>query len=199
MTSSTPRRGRPRSAASRASILRSTFQALVERGYDALTIEAVASAAGVSKATVYRWWASKAEVVVDSFFEATRDDLQMPDTGSAREDFRLQILALTKLLGGGSGRALAGMLGGARNDGELARSLKTRWLDPRRAWGGQRMGRAIAAGETRAGVALGPALALLYGPVYTPLLFGEEAPDVAAMSAILDLALDSIFGPATPP
>lgn len=188
-------RGRPRSAAAKAAILRATFDTLVARGYEAMSIEAIAAMAGVGKATVYRWWASKADVAVDSFFEATREELRMPETGSAREDFRLQILQLTALLGGGAGRALAGMLGGARNDRDLAQALKHRWLDPRRAWGGQRMGRAIAAGETRAGVSIGPALALLYGPVYTPLLFGEEAPDVEAMAAILDLALDSIFAP----
>ena len=193
MVPSTPIRGRPRSEASRQAILAATFAALVARGYEAMSIDSVANAAGVSKATVYRWWSSKADVAVESFFEATQEDLRMPDTGSAREDFRLQILELAKLLRGGTGRALAGMLGGARNDEDLARALKDRWLAPRRIWGAERMGRAIADGETLTGVTVGPALSLLYGPLYTPLLFGEEVPTVETMSAILALALASIF------
>ena len=158
-----------------------------------MSIESIASAAGVGKTTVYRWWRSKAEVTVESFLEATRDELQLADTDSAREDFRGQILALVTLLQGARGRALAGMLGGARGDAELARALNERWLAPRRVWGGRRMARAIAAGETRAGVQLGAALALLYSPVYTPLLFDEDVPTVAAMTDVLDLALRSIF------
>lgn len=165
----------------------------MDRGYDAMSIESVANAAGVGKSTVYRWWPSKAEVAVESFLEATKDELQLADTGDAREDFRQQILGLVTLLQGSRGRALAGMLGGARSDAELARALNERWLKPRRAWGGQRMARAIASGETRPGVRLGAALALLYSPVYTPLLFDDEVPTVAAMTEILDVALSSIF------
>jgi AcrR family transcriptional regulator len=193
MDESTPQRGRPRSETSRTAILESAFAMMGDRGYDAMSIEAVAARAGVGKATVYRWWKTKAEMAVDAFLEGTREELELPDTGSAREDFRHQITALAALLRGPRGRALAGMLGGARNDAELAKALRERWLGVRRAWGAKRMGRAIVEGETRDGVTLGPALALLYGPIYTPLLFGDDPPSNDGVAAILDLAFAGIF------
>ena len=158
-----------------------------------MSIEAVAARAGVGKTTVYRWWKTKAEMAVDAFLEATREELRLPDTGSARDDFRQQITELAALLRGPRGRALAAMLGAARNDLDLATALRERWLGVRRVWGAKRMGRAITEGETRQGVALGPALSLLYGPIYTSLLFGDEPPSDENVQAILDIAFAGIF------
>ena len=193
MSESTIPRGRPRSEVSRSAVLNAAFALLAERGFEAMSVEAVAARAGVGKATVYRWWKTRAEIAVDAFLEATRDELAMPNTGSAREDFRLQISQLAALLRGPRGHALAAMLGGARSDAELAKALRERWLGVRRQWGAQRMARAIADGEALPGVELGAALSLLYGPIYTPLLFGDDPPDAEKITAVLNLAFVGIF------
>lgn len=185
--------GRPRSESSREAILEAAFNHLVERGYDGLAIEAVAIAASCGKTTVYRWWRSKAELAVDAFFHATREELRLPDAGSACEDFRSQILELGALLRGERGQALAAMLGGARTDPALAQALGKRWLEPRRRWGLERMSRAAGASELRPGVEPSAALALLYGPLYAPLLFGGEIPEAGAIEAYLDIACVGIF------
>ncbi|GJD93597.1 TetR/AcrR family transcriptional regulator [Methylobacterium iners] len=185
--------GRPRSESSREAILEAAFKLLVERGYGGFAIEVVASAARCGKTTVYRWWRSKAELAVDAFFHATREELRLPDTGSAREDFRSQILELGVLLRGERGQALAAMLGGARTDPALAKALGQRWLEPRRRWGFERMSHAAATGELRPGVEPTAALSLLYGPLYAPLLFGGEIPAADAIRAYLDLACVGIF------
>lgn len=185
--------GRPRSEKTRQRILAAALTLLVERGYAGLSIESVAAAAGSAKTTIYRWWPGKAELAVDAFFEGTEADLRLPDTGSARDDFRTQILELADLLRGERGRAFAEMLGGARSDAVLAVALGERWLAPRRRWGFERMQRAAATGQLRAGVSIGPALALLYSPLYTPLLFGEPLPDRDAVEATLTLACEAIF------
>lgn len=169
------------------------FALLVERGYGGFAIEAVAAAAGAGKTTVYRWWRNKADLAVEAFFHATTDELKLPDTGSAQEDFRRQIVGLGELLRGDRGKALAAMLGGARTDAQLARALGERWLEPRRRWGYQRMMRAAAAGELRPGVQPSAALAVLYGPLYAPLLFGGEVPSRAEVEAYLQVACAGVF------
>jgi len=187
--------GRPRSESSRDAILDAAFRLLVERGYAGFGIEPVAVAAGTGKTTIYRWWKSKAELAVEAFFHATQAELRFPDTGSAQSDFRAQILELAELLRGERGRALSGMLGGARTDPALGRALGERWLAPRRRWGFERMSQAKAAGELRDEVEVSAALAVLYGPLYTPLLFGGEVPNADETRAYLDVACFGIFSP----
>ena len=185
--------GRPRSESSREAILTAAFDLLVEHGYGPFAIEAVAKRAGTGKTTVYRWWKSKAQVAVEAFLHATEAELRFPDTGTAQGDFCAQIAELAELLSGPRGRALAAMLGGARNDPELARALGERWLEPRRRWGFERMSRAKVKGELRSGVEVAPALSVLYGPLYSPLLFGGEVPRGDGVAAYLEIACAGIF------
>ena len=85
--------GRPRSEQSRQAILRSTLKFLRQPGgFPDLSIQAVAAAANVSKATVYRWWPTKAALVADAFSASLEQELQFPDTGSLRSDMTLQML-----------------------------------------------------------------------------------------------------------
>ncbi len=69
-----------------AEILAVTLRLLQEHGYDQLTVEAVAGAAHASKATVYRRWPSKAELVLAAFIEGVRQVALPPNTGTLRGD-----------------------------------------------------------------------------------------------------------------
>ncbi|PRI16443.1 TetR family transcriptional regulator [Mycobacterium shigaense] len=69
-----------------AEILAVTLRLLQEHGYDQLTVDAVASAARASKATVYRRWPSKAELVLAAFIEGVRQVAVAPNTGTLRGD-----------------------------------------------------------------------------------------------------------------
>ncbi len=69
-----------------AELLAVTLRLLQEHGYDRLTVEAVANAARASKATVYRRWPSKAELVLAAFIEGIRQVAVPPDTGTLRGD-----------------------------------------------------------------------------------------------------------------
>lgn len=174
-------------------MLEAAFAMLAERGYDRLAIEQVAEAAGAGKATIYRWWKNEAELAADAFFHTTEPELRFPDTGAAREDFRAQITELAGFLRGPRGRVFAALLGGARTDRELASALSRLWLAPRQAWGRDRIGRAIAAGECRPGIDPLAALGILYGPLYTPLLFDRDVPPAGQVEAHLAIALAAIF------
>src|SRR5438132_1647708 len=83
-----PRRGRPRDPDAEPRIRRYAVQLLLERGFDGMTVDDVAEAAGVGKATIYRRWASKEMLVSDAM--ADLFDLEIPDadTGSIAGDLR---------------------------------------------------------------------------------------------------------------
>ena len=69
-----------------AELLAVTLRLLQEHGYEGLTVDAVASRARASKATVYRRWPSKAELVLAAFIEGIRQVAVAPDTGTLRGD-----------------------------------------------------------------------------------------------------------------
>jgi AcrR family transcriptional regulator len=69
-----------------AELLAVTLQLLQEHGYDRLSLEAVATTARASKATLYRRWPTKAELVLAAFVEGTRQVAVDPDTGTLRGD-----------------------------------------------------------------------------------------------------------------
>lgn len=73
-------------SARESELLAITLNLLQEHGYDRLTVDAVAAGARASKATVYRRWPSKAELVLAAFTEGVRQVVVAPDTGSLRED-----------------------------------------------------------------------------------------------------------------
>jgi AcrR family transcriptional regulator len=82
----TPRRGRPRDPDAEPRIRQYAVQLLLERGFDGMTVDDVAEAAGVGKATIYRRWASKEELANDAM--AGLFDIEIPDadTGSLTGD-----------------------------------------------------------------------------------------------------------------
>ena len=82
-----PRRGRPRSESSRQAILAAASELLLDRGLNAVSMDAVAERAGASKATIYRWWPSKEVLALDALFSEWKPDLpDMPETGSLAGD-----------------------------------------------------------------------------------------------------------------
>jgi AcrR family transcriptional regulator len=147
---------------------------LAERGFMGLTVEAIAQRAGASKATVYRWWSGKGELVVDAFFAKMVPRLPFPDTGSLRGDFLAQMRMVVHELNGPSGKTLAALLAGAQMDPALADSVRTRWIDRRRAEGRKTVDRAIARGELAPDTDLQLFFDLLYSPIYFRLLLRHE-------------------------
>jgi AcrR family transcriptional regulator len=77
-----------------AELLAVTLQLLQQNGYDKLTLDAVATTAHASKATVYRRWPTKAELVLAAFIEGVRQAAVPPDTGTLRGD----LLALGEII-----------------------------------------------------------------------------------------------------
>jgi AcrR family transcriptional regulator len=80
------RAGRPRDPACDAAILQAALDIFAEEGYARVSIDGVAARAGVGKATIYRRYASKAELVVEAIRCGVQMDSQLPDTGDLRAD-----------------------------------------------------------------------------------------------------------------
>ncbi|MFG3256179.1 TetR/AcrR family transcriptional regulator [Streptomyces sp. NPDC048172] len=89
----TPPDASRRSERSRRAILSASMELVGEVGYNKLTIEAIASRAGVGKQTIYRWWPSKAAVLLDAFTQTTDQTQEeyaegIPDTGDLEADLK---------------------------------------------------------------------------------------------------------------
>jgi AcrR family transcriptional regulator len=167
--------GRPRSERARRAILQAANELLESEGFAALTVEAIAERAGVSKATVYRWWPNKAAVVMDGFLSTVSSEVPFPHTGHAQEDIRLHMRRLIKALGGKMGRTVAALIAEGQADRELAEALRSRWLSARRAEVKEILEHGMTRGELREDLDLEVAVDSLYGPIYYRLLV-DHAP-----------------------
>src|SRR5258708_35331953 len=79
----TPRRpGRRRSEGSRDAILTAATELLVEQGYAAVSIEKIAQRAGTGKQTIYRWWPSKGDVLLEALAHKAEGQIALPDEGT---------------------------------------------------------------------------------------------------------------------
>src|ERR671929_840669 len=92
------RGGRPRDP-SRDSVIRAAIlRLLAEVGYSALTMDAVAAEAGVGKATIYRRWRTKQDLVVDTISDLNREEATPPDSGSLEGDLRQMLRQLVSVI-----------------------------------------------------------------------------------------------------
>ncbi len=178
-------RGRPRDEDARARILQASLEALEDLGYPGVTSEAIAERAGASKATIYRWWPNKEAVMLEALREDVALELPFPDSGSLKEDIRIQLQNFVELLNGPRGRVFKGMIAAAQSDPEVAAAFLSIWVRPRREFA--RRGMERYGTELRPGVDLGVVLDELYGPLYYRLLIGHEPLSAELADQITDL------------
>jgi AcrR family transcriptional regulator len=164
-------RGRPRSDRARQAILLATTAILEERGFAALTIEEVATRAGVGKATVYRWWSTKGTLAFDAFGARFLEHHPLPDTGSLEGDLLAALRSWIDVVDGTTtGRILTGLLAEVQHDPELADEWRRRFVNVVRAQQVIMIERAIERSEISAECDSDVVLDLLYGPAYHRLL-----------------------------
>jgi len=94
---SNPPRGRPRDPKRHAAILAATREILLDGGYGKVTFDAVAQRAGVSRATVHKWWGHRAQLVEEALFEGLIEE-RAPDTGSFAGDLEALVAAMVRRL-----------------------------------------------------------------------------------------------------
>jgi len=153
-----------------------------------VTVEAIAERAGVSKATIYRWWPNRAAVVMDGFLTMVSSEVPFPHTGHAREDIRLHMRRLAEAFGGKMGRTVAALIAEGQADPELAEALRSRWLSVRRTEAREILELGIERGEVRDDIDPEVAVDVLYGPIYYRMLVGHAPLDGDFAEALADHA-----------
>ncbi|MFD1714477.1 TetR/AcrR family transcriptional regulator [Amnibacterium flavum] len=147
---STPKLGRKRDHTRDAEILDATLDVLAEVGYDGMTIDMVASRAKAGKATVYRRWTSKAELVLDAVACMKSADiagLEIPDTGTLRGDLIGLIKTPSIADGERKLQIIAGIASMLSRTPELADAANKAIIEPRAAVNRTVLQRAIDRGE----------------------------------------------------
>ncbi|MBT2366389.1 TetR/AcrR family transcriptional regulator [Streptomyces sp. ISL-10] len=163
-----------RSERSRRAIYEAALALVGEVGYGRTTIEGIAARAGVGKQTIYRWWPSKAAVLLEAFLdlaeqaaeEAGTGEYEIPDTGDLQADLRMVLRATVDEMNSPAydapARALAaeGLV-----NAEVGAQFVEKLLEPQLQLYVTRLRSAQDAGQVRAGIDLRIALELFTGPL----------------------------------
>src|SRR6266567_3641730 len=120
-------RGRPRSEKAHKAILDAAAELLLARGLSAVSMDAVAERAGVSKATIYRWWPTKETLALDALYNEWASVPPARVTGSLRGDLLSLFRPWARLAGRRPyGRVIAALLTEAQTDPEFGRQYRAR-------------------------------------------------------------------------
>ena len=174
---------------SREAILRTTLDLLTEVGLDALSIEEVARRSGVAKTTIYRHWATRADLVVDACARLVPEG-EAPDTGSLRGDLTAALRELAGLLQSARwARVLPSVVDAAERDPRLAQvhaTIQRSHAIPLATI----LGRAEARGEIPSDADPSERIAAILGPLYYRRWFSREPLDDDFVEAIVRRFVD---------
>lgn len=182
-------RGRPRSQPARQAIVAAATDLLLARGLSEVSMDAIAERAGVSKATIYRWWPTKETLALDALYEQlTEPAAEPPDTGSLREDLRALARGwMERASAGPYGRVIGALVTEAATDPTFRELYRERYVEPRRAQARMVFSRAMARGDIAIGTDIEAAIDVLYGPLYHRLLHGHAPLTTAFTDYVVDV------------
>ena len=179
-------RGRPRSEQARHEILETAYNLLRDKGFNAVGSHEIAQAAGVSSATLYRWWKSKEEILFDACFEHMKPILAIPETGSGLTRLRRYVLRATEFLVSEEGAVMARVLTGIHEDKRLRQVFLERYVKPRRQIQRRIIEDAIASCELKSTTDPELLIDALNGPLFFRWLQGHAPLDKGFAKGILD-------------
>lgn len=182
-----PRRGRPRSEAARRAILEAAYDLLCREGLRAISMDSLARAAGVGKATIYRWWPSKEAVLMEGYLDAVETRVSFPRTDSALADLREQLHKVIDAVRGPDGAILCQILACAQHDQQIREAFQREVQDHRRRDARALLERAVENGEVRPDLDADVAIDALYGPLFHRLLTGHAPIDHEFADALFDV------------
>ncbi|HTW82135.1 MAG TPA: TetR/AcrR family transcriptional regulator [Terracidiphilus sp.] len=181
-------RGRQRSEESEEAILSAVIRLLRQKPLRDISIEEISREAGVGKATIYKWWPSKAYLAFDAFSKRLKEMVPIRDTGNAERNFKEQLCDLFAFFDSPAGKLLGQFLGEGQIDEEFACLFRERFIKPRRELVGLVFDRAVERGEIRGDLDRELVLDMIYGPGFYRMMIrraplGRDAVD-AMVSAL---------------
>lgn len=182
--------GRPRSEEAHRAILDATMELLVEVGFSALTVEGVASRAGVGKATIYRRWASKLPLVVEAFGQLP--GFEEVDTGTLDEDLKKMLRGYLQVFHASPLAAVLPSLAGERTHNPELSVLFEPVSKDRRQPLVRAFERAVDRGEVPPDLDVELAADLVVGPIAVALFFKGGRINPRMVGPMVDLALAGI-------
>lgn len=185
------RRGAPRSEAARQAILDATAHQFQTRGYDQLTIEGVAAAAGVGKQTIYRWWPTKSALVAECLVEdrLLPGKFSVPDSGDFRADLIAWLGHIFAVVHEPTGRSLlTSLVAAATANRQIGERLRVSLGDDRSL--AQRFETAIKAGRLAPDTPASELSEALVGAVFIRALGSTPSGPADA-----ERLIDALFGP----
>jgi AcrR family transcriptional regulator len=172
-----PRQDR-RNSSTHDAILEAAARLVRRRGYNGVTIEAIAAAAGAGKQTIYRWWPSKAALYLELYTGLAAAQKLTFDTGSVAGDLRFLLRRLFRIYAATPARAiLAGLIAETQSDRRVARALVAELVRGRRHLIRGILERGRARGEIRGNADVDFAVDTISGAVWFRLLLGHAALD----------------------
>jgi AcrR family transcriptional regulator len=185
---------RRRSERSHEAIIAATQQLLVERSYAELTIEGIAARAGVGKQTIYRWWPSKAALVLEAYLAGSNAVPAPPAAATVGDDVRALLGWLIAVLAEPTGgHVVAGLVGDLQHDPGLAEGFHREVVPARREAMLAALERGRERGEIRDDADVELAVDALHGAVFYRLLLSGEPLDTDFAERLADQVLVGLF------
>jgi AcrR family transcriptional regulator len=166
-------------------ILDSTIDILAEVGYDLLTMDAVATRAKASKATLYRRWNGKAQLVIDAL-TSQKEPMSLPDTGSLRGDLLGAFCGMGGLTDSHQMAILGSVITAISRDAEFAEAFRRDFIGPKKAMSTEMFRRAQERGEIRDDVDLELISAALPGVVLHRAFLLGDPPTPELIAQVVD-------------
>lgn len=182
-----------RSKRAHEAILSAATQLIDERPYSEVCIEAIAARAGVGKQTIYRWWTSKAALLMEACAARVAREVPLPDKGAVADDLRDYLVHICAFFTHQLSKpAIAGLLAEAQCDAELAQAFRERLLTQRRVVLRTILERGVTRGELRANVDLNVIMDMVHGAIWYRTLLLTAPLDEAFIECLIDQVVAGI-------
>ena len=181
-------RGRPRDPRTRTAILTAARALLDKGGLTAVTIEAIAAKAGVSRPTIYRYWPNAPAVAMAAFLEAA-SATAAKTSRSPLAALRAQLHAVADAFAAPAGRSVAAMVAAAQSETELAKAFRNEFIARNRDAARLMLERCIAERLVVPPADIDLALDLVFGPLFYRLLMGHAPITRGFVDQLLDAVI----------